>query len=66
MHCIINGILTHKQNSRHPGSELPSSRLASLACYAVAGRFATSSLYMPHSSPSLSLRQLGLHFIFYL
>ena len=25
----------------HQGSELPSSRLASLACYAVAGRYAT-------------------------
>ena len=29
------------KNTRHPGSELPSPRLATLACYAVAGRFAT-------------------------
>ena len=39
---LINGDINAQTKTRaHPGSELPSSRLALLACYAVAGRFAT-------------------------
>ena len=42
----------------HTGSELPSSRLASLACYAVAGRFATVLANICHH------RFPGFHFLF--
>ena len=42
----------------HPGSELPSPRLATLACYAVAGRFATVLAIICHH------RFPGFHFLF--
>ena len=61
----------------HNDSELPSSRLAALACSAVAGRFATVlgasrlRLLRPHRRPylsayaaSLTLRRSGLNFLF--
>ena len=58
-HCFIKIPLTQKTLA-HNGSELPSPRLAALACSAVAGRFATVlgasrlRLLRPHRRPYLS------------
>ena len=73
-HCFI---MPRTQKTRaHPSSELPSSRLASLACYAVTSRFATVlgasrlRLLRPHrrhymSAYAASLRSVAPGSIFF-
>ncbi len=72
---VVSTRREHDKTRAHNGSELPSSRLAALACYAVAGRFApgfASSLATPSQAPLYvglrcvaSLRCSGLNFLFF-